>query len=174
MDFDKNEFKVAMSQFATGVTVVTTRHQEQNIGITVNAFCSVSLDPMLVLVSIAKPLYTHGQIDESGIFAVNILAESQRPWGERFAGMFPDIKDRFFDIDFFTAVTGAPVLPEVLAWVDCEVLHRYDGGDHTLFIGRVVDGGTRPGTRPLLYWNRSWGELAREGPLDFPEDAAAG
>lgn len=165
MSFDVEMFKRAMSQFATGVTIVTTRDGDDVHGMTANAFSSVSLDPMLVLVCIAKPLRTHEMIQKSGIFAVNILALSQREVAERFAGMVPGVEDRFEGIAYQTATTGAPVFDEALAWVDCRLWATYDGGDHTIFVGEVVDGAVlNDGTRePLLYFNRRWAHL---GPVE--------
>lgn len=165
MAFDVEMFKRAMSQFATGVTIVTTRDGDEVHGMTANAFSSVSLAPMLVLVCIAKPLRTHEMIERSGIFAVNILALEQRELAERFAGMIPGVEDRFAGIAYRTATTGAPVFDDALAWVDCRVWATYDGGDHTIFVGEVVDGAVlNDGTRePLLYFNRRWAHL---GPVE--------
>jgi flavin reductase (DIM6/NTAB) family NADH-FMN oxidoreductase RutF len=165
MPISVETFKTAMSRFATGVTVVTTRHGDIVHGMTVNAFCSVSLEPLLVLVSIAKPLRSHSLINESGVFAVNILSLDQMEYGERFAGRIPDTEDRFAGIPYTTGVTGSPLLPGSLAWVDCRVWARYDGGDHTLFVGEVLDGAISDKGEPLLYYSSRWSQLALEGPL---------
>lgn len=157
-------FKAAMAQFATGVTVVTTHVGGQRYGITANAFCSVSLDPPLVLVCVDKRLQTHEVIVQSEVFAVSILALYQMEWGDRFAGRYPAILDRFEGIEVQGAVTGSPILPESLAWVDCELRHAYDGGDHTIFVGEVVASGAPGGAPPLLYHDRHWTQLAEEGP----------
>ncbi|HYN87008.1 MAG TPA: flavin reductase family protein [Ardenticatenaceae bacterium] len=158
-------FKEAMSYFATGVTIVTTRHGDEVHGMTVNAFCSVSLNPMLVLVSIEKTLATHAMIEASGVFAVNILRLSQMEWGERFAGLIPNVEDRFEGIAFKSATSGSPLLPGAIAWVDCRVWAAYDGGDHTLFLGEVLEGAVPGGAEPLLYYHRRWSRLSAEGPL---------
>lgn len=164
MAIDPTTFKQAMSQFATGVTVTTTHYEGQNHGITANAFCSVSLDPLLVLVSVAKQLFMHEMMEKSGIFAINILSVHQLEWGNRFAGRYPTLTDRFEGISTTTAETGSPILPDCLAWVDCRVRHRYDGGDHTLFVGEVVAGQVTKGEPPLLYFDARWSQLALEGP----------
>jgi hydroxymethylglutaryl-CoA lyase len=146
-----------MGQFASGVTVVTTVLNETTpIGITASSFSSLSLDPPLVLVSIAKKLFTHNVIADSGKFAVNVLCANQLDLGMRFAGMMPEIKDRFADLDTFTAKTGCPILKGTLAWVDCEVWATYDGGDHSIFVGEVRDVDVSDIDTPLLYHNRLW------------------
>ncbi|MEJ5225163.1 MAG: hydroxymethylglutaryl-CoA lyase [Anaerolineales bacterium] len=156
MPFTPDNFKRAMAQFASGVTVVTTCHGETPIGITASSFTSLSLDPPLVLVSLNKRLFTHNVIAESGFFAVNVLSARQLDLGMRFAGMKPEIKDRFAGLKTTTAVTGAPLLPDSLAWVDCTVWAMYDGGDHTIFVGEVRDLAVSEFDMPLLYHNRLW------------------
>ncbi len=156
MTFTPDNFKRAMAQFASGVTVVTTRHGETPIGITASSFTSLSLDPPLVLVSLNKRLFTHNVIAESGYFAVNVLSARQLDLGMRFAGMRPEIKDRFAGLNTTLAATGAPLLPDSLAWVDCNVWAMYDGGDHTIFVGEVRDLAVSDFDMPLLYHNRLW------------------
>jgi len=165
MTFHPNDFKRAMGQFASGVTVVTTKHGDTPIGITASSFTSLSLNPPLVLVSLDKKLFTHNVIAESGFFAVNVLSSRQLELGMRFAGMKPEIKDRFAGLDIHTAETGAPLLPNSLAWVDCKVWNMYDGGDHTIFVGEVKALSVSDLDMPLLYHNRLW---RRSEALDVP------
>ncbi len=153
---DSNAFKRTLAQFASGVTVVTTLAEGQPIGMTASSFSSLSMEPPLVLVCLNKKLYTHQVIEQSGVFAVNILGAGQRELGMRFAGMLPNIPDRFAGLDHFTAVTGAPILPEVLGWVDCRLWAQYDGGDHSIFVGEVVAVNAAEADTPLLYHNRLW------------------
>lgn len=165
MSIDELTFKRAMSHFATGVTIVTTSHEGEPTGITANAFSSVSLSPFLVLTCVDKSLYTHERILQSGHFAVNILSVQQLAWAERFAGLYPELSNRFEGIPFDTAVTGSPILPGTLAWVDCELWKQYDGGDHTIFVGQVVAGKVAEAGQPLLYFGGRWGQLAATGPV---------
>lgn len=162
MSIDPERFKEVMAHYATGVTVVTTRSEGRDYGMTVSAFASVSLEPPLVLVCIAARLFTHEQIAASGRFAVNILAEEQRAWGERFAGLVPEREDRFAGIEAERGRTGCPLLPGTLGWLECELREAHGGGDHTIFVGQVVGGQVRGG-RPLLYFDRAWQRLADEG-----------
>jgi flavin reductase (DIM6/NTAB) family NADH-FMN oxidoreductase RutF len=145
-----------MSQFASGVTVVTTTFDGHNYGLTVSAFTSVSLDPPLVLVCIDKRVHPHDMISMAGVFAVNILCEDQVELGMRFAGMVPGIADRFDGLEYATATTGSPILSETLGWVDCAVWRQYDGGDHSIFVGEVLQSSTSTKFPPLLYHNREW------------------
>lgn len=160
MPAEPQDFKDALSKWATGVTVVTTLNETGHPhGMTVSSFTSVSLNPPLILFCANKAKYGHQAIMESGIFAVNILGVPQMAWGKRFAGMYPDIEDRFADISYKTAVTGAPVFPEALGWVDCRVYQRHEAGDHTIFIGQVEAAGSSATGDALLYFNRQWGHF---------------
>lgn len=158
-------FKEAMSQFATGVTIVTTRDGEEIHGLTANAVSSVSLDPLLVLVCVEKTLYSHELMHQSGVFAVNILNVNQRTLAERFAGLIPDVEDRFAGVSYISADTGSPILADTLAWLDCRVWASYDGGDHTIFVGEVIAADVPDEHEPLLYCRRNW---ARLGSSDHP------
>ena len=108
MTFSPADFKRAMSQFASGVTVVTTRYGDKPIGMTASSFTSLSLDPPLVLVAVNKRLFTHNVIADSGIFAVNVLSARQLELGMRFAGMRPEIADRFAGLETGTATHRQP------------------------------------------------------------------
>ena len=165
MSINSDKFKQAMSQFATGVTVVTTVYQGKPIGITASSFSSLSVEPPLVIVSLSKRLFTHNVIADTGVFAVNVLAAHQRERGMVFAGMRPEVADRFAGVGVDTAVTGCPIFPDSLAWVDCTVWEMYDGGDHTIFVGQVQDVHAAEADKPLLYHNRLW---RRSEALDKP------
>jgi flavin reductase (DIM6/NTAB) family NADH-FMN oxidoreductase RutF len=156
MPVDLAAFKQAMSQFASGVTVVTTVHEGRRYGLTASSFSSLSIDPPLVLVCLARKTTAHGVIERSGVFAVNVLGAQQLEFGMRFAGLLPGIQDRFQGIETTRAATGSPLLPGVLSWVDCRLWSRYEGGDHSIFVGEVVDLAATPADTPLLYHNRLW------------------
>ncbi|GAB4510112.1 MAG: flavin reductase family protein [Anaerolineae bacterium] len=163
MSVDAQEFRNALSRWATGVTVVTTQLDDGRLhGMTASSFSSVSLDPLLVLICVKKTVYAHQCIVESHKFAVNILNTTQVDWGKRFAGMFPEIQNRFEGIAYTTAVTGSPILPDVLGWVDCTLYQTYDGGDHSIFIGQVQAAGSTDNADPLMYFNRMWGKFTPE------------
>ncbi len=162
MELSAEQYKDVMAQWASGVTVVTTVCEGDVHGLTVSSFISVSLHPPMVLVSIGNELTTRDCLERSGVFAVNLLGTDRIEWGLRFAGMIPGVTDRFAGIEWQTAVTGSPILPGVLAWLDCEIRYAYPGGDHTLFVGEVLHGAARsaPG-HPLMYYHRQWGQFTR-------------
>ena len=163
MSFDPGIFKGVLSRFASGVTIVTVQHAGQRHGLTASSFSSLSLNPPLVLVCVGKHAYSHALIEQSRAFAVNILSRAQQEWGARFAN--PKIVDRFAGITYNEAITGSPILPGSLAWVDCTLHQAYDAGDHTIFVGEVVAGDVVPleqlaAMPPLLYYNRDWRTVA--------------
>lgn len=153
---DPAEFRKTMGLFATGVTVVTTRTPNgRPHGLTANAFMSVSLDPPLVLVSIDKKTDTHGYLREAGIFSVNILREDHRHISDKFASKDPN---KFEGISHADKHTGAPVLDDALAWIDCRVVDEFEGGDHTLFLGEVM-AIEHLGGKPLLFYGGTYRKL---------------
>ncbi|CAN5487198.1 flavin reductase family protein [soil metagenome] len=150
MAIDNDEFRAALSRFASGITVVTTKDAEGRLhGITVSAFCSVSLDPPLILICVEKTTGSHYAIEQSGIFVVNVLNASQSELSERFASTLPD---KFDDIDFVMGINGIPVLADSLANLECRLKNTCDGGDHTIFVGEVERAMIRDGD-PLVYFH---------------------
>lgn len=130
---ERTRFRSALSRFATGVIVVGHRAEDGTPrGITVNAFASVSLDPPLVLVSIARSARSHPFLDGKP-FSINVLKVEQEPLARHFSGEAQDVDIRWVN------GTVAPRLAEPLAWLECRPWATYDGGDHTLYVGRVVD-----------------------------------
>lgn len=160
MKFSTTDFKSAMAQFASGVTVVTTLYGDTPLGITVSAFTSVSVEPPLILVNINQNSFSHRAIIESGFFAVHILADEQRELGMRFAGMIPDLSDRFAGLEIKHGASGSPILAGCLAWLDCRLWASYPGGGHTIFVGEVLELSVGASASPLLYFNRDWRKLA--------------
>ncbi|HKX83325.1 MAG TPA: flavin reductase family protein [Pyrinomonadaceae bacterium] len=149
MPVTADEFRTALSRFASGVTVVTTKDAAGDLhGITVSAFCSVSLDPPLVLICIEKKAGSHEAMTESGKFAVNFLDATQLSLSERFAAQ---ITDKFEGPEISLNVDGIPILSGCIANLECSVKQAYDGGDHTVFIGEVESTIVREGD-PLLYF----------------------
>jgi flavin reductase (DIM6/NTAB) family NADH-FMN oxidoreductase RutF len=137
MTIEKDFFRQVMGHFATGVTVVTTSNQGVVSGLTVNAFCSVSLNPPLVLVCVDIHSGALAQIRESGTFAVNMLTEQQEDLSRCFATQSNERFEHFCHASYHTVATGAPVLSDVLAFVDARVVAEYPGGDHSIFLGQV-------------------------------------
>ncbi len=158
MAVDSQQFKNVMAKWASGVTVVTTVHEGAWKGTTASSFSSVSLNPPTILVCLAQKLYTHKLFSESGVFAVNILSPAQLEVAKLFAGMYPDIEDRFAENSWQTAQTGSPILEDGYGWLDCKIAQMVPAGDHTIFVGEVQSLGTFEGDdNPLMYFNRHWG-----------------
>jgi 3-hydroxy-9,10-secoandrosta-1,3,5(10)-triene-9,17-dione monooxygenase reductase component len=151
---DARLFRSALSTFATGVTVITTRGPKgELIGNTANSFNSVSLDPPLVLWSLSRNAYSFKAYLASDHFAVNVLREGQQDLSERFAR---SLGDKWQGIDYETWETGCPILPNALAIFECKTAYAYQGGDHVIFVGEVLKFDQDPAGRPLLFWRGSY------------------
>jgi flavin reductase (DIM6/NTAB) family NADH-FMN oxidoreductase RutF len=158
MSIGAAEFRRVLGHYATGVTVVSSVDGDGTVwGLTANAVSSVSLDPPLVLICIDREADTHRAIEASDAFAISVLDED----GERLARRFADapVETKFEGIAYREEVTGAPVLDDALAWVDCRLWATYDGGDHSIFVGEVVAADAREGP-PLLYFRGGYGRLS--------------
>ncbi|WP_241153963.1 flavin reductase [Nocardioides pantholopis] len=150
-----------MAQWPSGVTVVTTLAADGSAhGMTASSFSSVSLEPPLVSICLDRRLYTHQLVSDSLVFGINVLAKDQIEVGRRFAGMVKDCPDRFAGETWSTAETGVKLLDSALGWLDCRVVHAYDGGDHTIFVGEVVAARAARRSAPLLFHSRGWGQFA--------------
>lgn len=156
---DGAEFRRVMGHFPSGVTIVSTRLPNGlACGLTVNAFSSVSLDPPLVLVCIERDADSHDCITTAGFFSVSVLDEE---YGEGLSRRFAtfDVEDKFEGVAYREEKTGAPVLETAIAWVDCRLREVYPGGDHSIFLGEVVAGGTGRSSSPLVYYRGGYGRF---------------
>lgn len=156
MPIDPMQFRNTLAQWASGVTVVTTTVGGLRYGMTASSFSSVSLEPPMILICVGKAAFTHDLLLETGTFGVNILNAEQLQIGKRFAERHGDYIDRFSDLNVITGSTGSPFLADALAWLECRTVQTVDAGDHTVFIGEVIDSQINGG-EPLLYVNRMWG-----------------
>jgi flavin reductase (DIM6/NTAB) family NADH-FMN oxidoreductase RutF len=155
MPVDDAKFKHALSHFASGVTIVTTEHEGTDYGLTVASFASLSLNPPLVLVCISKSSSSHDPIAKSQKFGVSILGSDQEAISGRFAARGGD---KFAGVDVRRGSTGVPLVGNALATLECRVHEQVIGGDHSIFIGEVVDTETREGA-PLLYFRAAYREM---------------
>jgi flavin reductase (DIM6/NTAB) family NADH-FMN oxidoreductase RutF len=156
MPISKEDFRAALGRFASGITVVTSIDRQKRFhGMTVSAFCSVSLEPPLVLVSISKDTGSHYAIAQGGKFVVNILQEGQAELSERFAAPLPD---RFSETGHVETAGGLPLLKGALANLECSLRHSYDGGDHTIYVGEVERVHLADG-RPLLHFRGEYKKI---------------
>jgi len=152
---DFEQFRSAMSRWATGVTIVTARAGERIHGMTVSDFAGVSADPPLVLVCADKSSNTLDVIREGGCFAVNVLAADQDALSNRFASKKEEHR-RFEGLDCAEGPTGAPLVPGALVSLDCTVVDAHDAGDHVIFVGRIEHVVERDG-EPLVYFGGGYG-----------------
>jgi len=153
-----DEFRTALRRWASGVTIVTARAGDRIHGMTVSAFSAVSLDPALVLVCADKAANTTPLIVEGGVFAANVLAASQDALSNKFASKKDEWR-RFEGIEWGTLATGAPILPGVLAALDCRVVATHDAGDHLIFVGSV-EAIVASEQSPLVYFEAAYHTLA--------------
>ncbi|HEX2531223.1 MAG TPA: flavin reductase family protein [Burkholderiaceae bacterium] len=134
-EFDARHFRNALSQFATGVTIITTRLENgQFLGLTASSFNSVSIDPPLVLWSLARQASSLPVFSGNSHYVINILAADQLYLAQRFAR---HAGNRFDGIGFELSRTGLPILEGVAAWFECRNRSRYPEGDHVIFVGEV-------------------------------------
>lgn len=153
---EQRALRDALGRFATGVTVITTGDGSGAVeGLTVNSFASVSLEPPLVLWSLRRESRSLPRFRASGHFAVNVLSSAQQPLSQYFAK--PRL-DRFAGVDFYTDLTGCPLLPGSLAVFECATRQRIEAGDHVVFIGEVLRCETRAGT-PLVFSHGRYHQL---------------
>lgn len=161
-------FRAVFSRLATGVMVLTTEADGAPHGMTVNAVTSVSLDPHLVLVCVERGTVMESLIEKSRHFALSILPERCEHLSVHFADSDrPAGAAQFEGVGTTTRSTGAPVLDCSLAWVDCRVWATYDGGDHVVVVGEVVDLGLADDEgRPLVYYRSGYHTIGEQAPDD--------
>lgn len=159
MPISSEEFRNVLRHFPAGVTIVAVQAGEETHGLTVSAFASIAPQPPLVLAIIdhrhrGYPIFER----EGAVFSVNILRHDQIELSNRFAWVKDE--DRFAVGDWTTAVTGAPVLADAVAWMDCTIHGRYATDTNTLYVGEVQAADVpHPDAPPLLYWNRGYRRL---------------
>jgi flavin reductase (DIM6/NTAB) family NADH-FMN oxidoreductase RutF len=154
------QFRDVMAKHAAGVTVVTTAGPTGYHGVTVTAFCPLSLDPPLVLVCIDRQQQSHRLLETAAGWVVNLLSRDQEFLAEQFAGRAPLADSRFSRLPHHLGPLGIPRLDGCLAWIDCRPWARYEGGDHSIFVGQVVALDLGPANDPLMYFERQYCELA--------------
>ena len=146
-----------MARYATGVSVVATVHDGVRYGMTVNSLTSVSLDPLLMLFCCERDASLHAPLLASGTWAVSVLSAEQQDVAAWFATRGRPGVDQFDGQRAHPgAATGAPVFEGALAWFECRTWATYDGGDHTIVVGELLDLGCGPDTPGLLYFRSAY------------------
>jgi flavin reductase (DIM6/NTAB) family NADH-FMN oxidoreductase RutF len=158
MTVDAAAFRSVLGRFASGVTVVTACDAGgHDHGVTISSFCSLSLEPPLVLLCVEQRAEIHVVLLEAGQFSVNVLAAGQESLARRFA---EHGGDRFEGLGYSRGLTGTPLLTDALAYIECAKVGHYPGGDHTIFVGEVIAASAQP-ERPLLHYRGGYAQLER-------------
>jgi flavin reductase (DIM6/NTAB) family NADH-FMN oxidoreductase RutF len=165
--FDARDFRNVLGHFPTGVTIVTGLHGDEPVGFTIGSFTSVSLEPPMVGFLPQTNSVTWEAMSQRGSFCVNVLSRDQADLCWKFAKSDND-DERFTDVVWHPAPTGAPIIDRAVAWIDCHVEQVYEMGDHYFVLGRVValeadadhDGN---GPFPLLFFKGTLGGFESEG-----------
>jgi len=147
---------------ASAVTVVTFTSDQGFRGVTVSAYCVVSLTPARVLICLASQGEALATIQAIRRFAVNVLSDTQEFLADQFAGRAPLVNPRFEGVKYRLSRSGNPILEDCLTWFDCSVQVTLDAGDHTVVVGDIREAGRGAGAMPLLYFDGSYRELQLE------------
>lgn len=158
---DSEKLRAAMRAWSAGVAVATAVYEGNQAGATVNSFTSISLEPAMLTITLQKSAHTHGLISKSRAFGLTILSAKQSVISDLFAGKVAGVVDRFAGLQTQTLVTGSPLLPGGLAWLDCRVVETFDAGKSTLFIAEALAAENMGEGQPLIYHNREYWELSQ-------------
>lgn len=166
MTVDSEALRKTMRQWVSGVSVVTSVANGERGGVTASSFTSVALDPPTILVCLQEYITTYRLIQESGVFAVSLLRADHAPLSAQFAGFVkvPEGEDRFYGVEIMTGVTGAPILKDALAWMECRLVTTYPYGTTGIIVGEVLSTGQYPDpdVMPLVYHNRHYYDLKEQ------------
>jgi flavin reductase (DIM6/NTAB) family NADH-FMN oxidoreductase RutF len=166
MPIDATAFRQTLAQFASGVTVVTMSDGEKQSGLTVSAFCSVSLAPPYILVCIDEQSQNLALLRASRRFGVNILNSDQSALSTHFA---KKSEDKLANIPHHTGTLGVPLLSEAMAALECTVVQEVPAGDHALFIGQIESAEISEKRNPLLYYQGKYGHFLPFGETQSPK-----
>ncbi|MDB5080471.1 MAG: flavin reductase [Chloroflexi bacterium] len=160
MTLDQANFRQVLSQFASGVVVLTVKHADICHGMTVSSFCSLSLEPPMVLVCVNQISYCLDLIEQAQDFGINILDESGEWLSRHFATRS---LSKFNEIPYRLSSTGVPLLAGALATIECRLVNRFPGGDHVILTGEVNNATIARNTQPLIYFRRDYKHILPEG-----------
>jgi 3-hydroxy-9,10-secoandrosta-1,3,5(10)-triene-9,17-dione monooxygenase reductase component len=152
-------FKELMRRFTAGVTLVTFNENKKFGGLTVSSFCSLSMDPPLVLICIDRKIVSHDSLEKTDTFGVNICNSEQGKLAWDFANSEIDKNELIKSLPHTLTKLGTPLLEGCLATMECKITQKYDGGDHTIFIGQVEEGKIDENAEPLVYYGSGLGEF---------------
>lgn len=157
-ELDPRMFRQALGQFATGVAVITAQAENGSaIGLTMSSFNSVSVDPPLILFSMDRKAFSLAAMTEAAGYAVNILGRDQERLSDQFAR---SLSDKWTAVEHRLGHAAAPLIAGALAHFECEPYAQYDGGDHVIFVGRVLRFSAYPTNEPLIFFRGAYRSLA--------------
>jgi flavin reductase (DIM6/NTAB) family NADH-FMN oxidoreductase RutF len=159
MSVDAMTYRQVVGNFATGVAVVTAGRQASCYAVTVNSFTSVSLDPTLLLVCLTTASRTRAEIMRSKVFNINVLSRTQEHIS-RFFAKPQDDSSWFAELNCRAGELGAPIIPDCLAHIECELIATHDAGDHTILIAEVQDAFIAQEDWPLLFFRGNYGQMS--------------
>jgi flavin reductase (DIM6/NTAB) family NADH-FMN oxidoreductase RutF len=145
-----------IEKIVNGVSVVTSRSDDRINGLSIAWMSQVCINPPLVMVAIGKGRYTHELIEKSNVFAINILSDRQKDVAKHFGLQSGRKMDKFRELEYESKKTGCPILKDCLAYLDCKVHNSMAVGDHTIFIGEVMDAGIKNRATPLIYNSKDY------------------
>lgn len=154
------QLRQCMRRWPTGVAVITSRVGTNRHGMTVNSFASVSLQPPIIVCTLAHATRTHQLVVQSGLAAITVLSQAQAALSDRFAGRIPEEGDRFAGLETFELLTGAPLLSGGLAYLDCRVRSSVPLENSTLFLLDVAAVRLGAEAGPLIYFDRSYHQIS--------------
>ncbi len=157
---DRDTYRSLIGRFATGVTVVTTNVGGRLHGMTANAVCSLSLDPLQLLVCVDLGSNCYIQMQNAEVFGVSILSADQEEISNVFAQSTEPTEGSLLGVEHRFGRLGAPLIEDALAHLECRIAERIPGGDHIIVIGDVVAGEVVRDARPLLFYGGRYGRLA--------------
>ena len=164
MPLDPEKLRHAMRAWTTGVAIVTSIYEDQQYGMTVNSFTSISLEPPLISIALRQLTHTHELVVKSGMFSITVLTAAQKELSDRFAGKMPGLIDRFAGVQTETISLDSPVFKDGMAYFDCRVISSMPVGENTLFVAEVLDASGEGTGEPLVYHNREYWKLTRASP----------
>ncbi len=169
MSVDQDNYRQVLSRFVSGVVILTAKHAGTCHGITVSSFCSLSLEPPMVLVCVNHSSYCLALIEHAQTFGINILDEDSEGLSRHFASR---THSKFNGIAYSLSPLGVPLLDQALATIECRLANRFPGGDHSILTGEVVNAQVARYTQPLIYFRREYRKIMLED-LSNPEAAPA-
>tara|TARA_A100000164_G_scaffold223397_1_gene198086 strand:- start:1321 stop:1809 length:489 start_codon:yes stop_codon:yes gene_type:complete len=159
MTVTDDTFKELMKRFASGVTLITFENDGKYSGLTVSSFCSLSMNPPLILICIDKKIPSHNSLENGSSFGVNICNSEQGKLAWDFANSNVDKNELILSLNHKVTENKVPLLTDCLASMECTIKEAYEGGDHTIFVGQIEQGNFNEESEPLIYYKSGLGDF---------------